>query len=263
VAYKQLKSPNLDPYINEGGVILQDWLGWCLAYVKTAYGASGGGYTAWEAWTNTKYKHTGTPPSGVYVPIWFSYYEGSKNWGHVAIYKDGTIWSSPISHKPYADVWSSIAKVESNYRSKYVGWSEDVGNLKVIAEEGELIMTAAEETNAYKIVLQRNPEAGAVLGKRTGYQFITSAVPELTAQRNAQAKQVSDLQAQIDKNSKIIAEQIKALQVKDANMKDITENLTKLMAENALLKEQLAKPVDEKTIVEGWFRRLWNSLFNK
>jgi len=84
------------------------------------------------------------------VPVWFSHfgtYNGVyKNWGHVAIYKDGTIWSSPISHKPYADIWTSIEQVEQRYNCKFIGWSEDIGNVRVIEEED---MTIPDADNYY------------------------------------------------------------------------------------------------------------------
>lgn len=136
--WEQLVSPNLDPEIIEGNKVLTDWLGWCLAYGKNAYKAFGNtGDTAWKAWLSTKFKHTDELPTGVYVPIWFSGYKGM---GHVAIFykrPDGQIqiWSSPISHKPYADVWGSIDEIERRYGVTFVGWSEDIANLKVIGEK--------------------------------------------------------------------------------------------------------------------------------
>lgn len=135
--YKQLRTPNLDPVIKNGNAVLLDWLGWCLAYVEVAFGSPRLYPDAWTGWQNAKYKHADwNLPSGVYVPIWFSHsatYNGQyKNWGHVAIYKDGKVWSSPLSRKPYADVFDSIAEVEQKFSSKFVGWSEDIATLRVI-----------------------------------------------------------------------------------------------------------------------------------
>lgn len=134
---KQLVSPNLDPTIFSGGWALNDWLGWCLAYTEVAFGADRVSATATDEWNRISFRHEDRNlPSGVYVPVWFSHfgtYNGVyKNWGHVAIYKDGTIWSSPISHKPYADIWTSIEQVEQRYNCKFIGWSEDIGNKRVV-----------------------------------------------------------------------------------------------------------------------------------
>lgn len=130
--YDQIVTPNLDPYLYDEGKQLNTWLGWCLLYVQTSYGAGWAGSTAWDAWSyrvTNKHENDWNLPSGVYVPIWFSGYYGM---GHVAIYKDGTIWSTPISSKPFADTWSSIQEVEEEYGVTYVGWSEDIGGTQVI-----------------------------------------------------------------------------------------------------------------------------------
>ena len=194
----QIKAPNLDPYITQNGVVLQDWLGWCLAYVQTAFGTGWAGATAWDSWSQkTQFKHAdGNIPAGVYVPIWFSHtgtYGGiTKNWGHVAIYKDGVVWTSPYSHKPYADRLT-IPEIERIYNAKYVGWSEDIAGTKVIDLGGDVPMTPQEEANAYQIVLNRAMEHGG--SGRTGYKFIVDAKAEIDAQRNASKTAIEALQS--------------------------------------------------------------------
>lgn len=134
--YKQAASPNLDPVIYQEGKALQDWRGWCFSYVAAAFKITKWiASSAWEAWGKSKSRHTGKNlPAGVYVPIWFDGYWNGKRVGHVAIYKDGKIWSSPAyAAKPYADTWKSIAEVERVYGMKYVGWSEYIGDVRVIA----------------------------------------------------------------------------------------------------------------------------------
>jgi hypothetical protein len=64
----------------------------------------------------------------------------------------------------------------------------------VLKQQGDTIMNPDEEANAYRIVLNRNPEPGAVLGKRTGYQFITGAQAELNAQRTSVQQTIQNLQ---------------------------------------------------------------------
>lgn len=147
--YTQLVAPNLDPVVYQNGAALTDWLGWCLAVAWTAFGGKTTSPTAWSAWTNSvQFKHTDSLPTGVYVPVWFSGYGGS---GHVAIYKDGTVWSSPYTHKSSMDVLSSIAQLEKYYGVTYVGWSEDIGGVRVVQPitEGEDMPNEGDVHNAY------------------------------------------------------------------------------------------------------------------
>ena len=129
--WRQIVEPNLDPYVYDNGVLLNDWLGWCLAVAETCFGSARVAPSAWNAWTDyVQVKHYDRNiPSGVFVPIWFSGYYG---YGHVAIFKDGIVYSSPVSHKPYIDTWGSIAEVERNYGVSYVGWSEDMVGTRVV-----------------------------------------------------------------------------------------------------------------------------------
>ena len=169
--WKQTKTPNLDPVIYQGGKILYNWLGWCLAYVQTAFGAGWSGSTAWDGWVNrTSGKHADRNiPSGVYVPIWFDGYWNGQRVGHVAIYKDGKIWSSPYTNKPYADVIGSISEVERIYGMKYVGWSEYVGSTRVIEFVNNNI-TLAQLNALFAEILERQPDQAAInyyVGKKT------------------------------------------------------------------------------------------------
>ena len=146
--YKQILFPNLDNdpnhplYIWQGGGILTDWYGWCLAVVAGAYGAKGSSYSAKTAWqANTTKHYDRNIPEGLYVPLW---YDGGQ-YGHVVIgYRKGnqlTIYSSPFTHKPTFDVFSG----ELNYILDYVGrvygvggftgWSETVLDSAVIGWE--------------------------------------------------------------------------------------------------------------------------------
>lgn len=162
MSYRQVKTPNLDPVIYQGGKILYNWLGWCLAYVQTAFGAGWSGSTAWQGWTtHTSGKHADRNiPKGVYVPIWFDGYWNGQRLGHVAIYRDGKIWSSPVSNKPYADTWSSIAAVEKAYGMRYVGWSEFVGSTRVIQKVATV--TDAQIKQAYLDILERKADANGL-----------------------------------------------------------------------------------------------------
>ncbi len=146
MTYKQIVAPELDPFIYNGGSVLNDWLGWCLGYVTAAF-STPDKYKVWRAiwaWNGCAQKHYDRDfPKDVYFLIWFNHWgvydnSGDNSWGHVAIaYVNSltgnlSIYSSPISHKPLADTWTSIEQVERNYSSSYLGWSEDNNGYRVV-----------------------------------------------------------------------------------------------------------------------------------
>jgi len=145
MAWKQILKPNLDDdpkhplYIYQGGGILTDWYGWCLAVVAGSYGAKGSSYSAKTAWqsNNTKHKDRNIP-EGIYVPLW---YEGGT-YGHVVIgLRKGnniTIWSSPYTHIATFQKFSGELNWALNYVGQvygvgsFTGWSETVLSSRVI-----------------------------------------------------------------------------------------------------------------------------------
>ena len=158
MSYKQLLYPNLDNdpnhplYIYQGGGILMDWYGWCLAVVAGSYGAKGSSYSAKTAWQANGTKHWDRNiPEGIWTPLW---YEGGS-YGHVVIgLREGnqlTIYSSPYTHKPTFDVF----KGELNWCLDYVGrvygvggfsgWSETVLDSAVMCWEEPPVENLAPE----------------------------------------------------------------------------------------------------------------------
>lgn len=153
MAYRNTRTPNLDPYLVQSGVTLNSWLGWCLLYVQTAFSAGWSGASATAGWNMSAGKHQDRNlPSGVFVPIWFNHYGTYggvyKNWGHVAIYKDGQIWSSPLSNKPYADTFGSIGEIEQRFNASYIGWTEFVGNSRVLEAIPDVVPIASNQRQA-------------------------------------------------------------------------------------------------------------------
>lgn len=196
----QLITPNLDPYIYSDGKLITDWLGWCLAYVRSAFGTGFAGSTALEGWN--KYalnKHADKNiPNGVYVPIFFN---GYSNMGHAAIvYHNGNswkMWSSPVSHKPYADVWTAtsldglINIIKTRYSStcNYLGWAEGlsgkliINNTVALPQGDEMITNESQAHYAYQMLRPNGDgsaaEIAATAGKRTWAQFVVDAQPEV------------------------------------------------------------------------------------
>lgn len=148
MAYKQILYPNLDNdpnhpmYIYQGGKILSDWYGWCLAVVAGSYGAKGSSYSAKTAWQSCNTKHYDRDiPEKVYTPLW---YEGGT-YGHVVIaYREGnqiTVYSSPYTHKPNFEIFKGEINYILDYIGRvyvvgsYTGWSETVLESRVIELE--------------------------------------------------------------------------------------------------------------------------------
>lgn len=212
MAYKQTIAPNLDNntlVVKSGGVILKDWYGYCLAVARSAYGVGPKANTAWNAWLATGFKHADRSfPQGVYFPVWFS---GAGGAGHVVICNGTKAWSAPITHKPYFDVWDSVAIVEAKYGVQCVGWSEDINGVRVvepITGGSMALSTRADLDKVYWTVLERDRAGGGedvYLGKDLGWVWTDVANSaerkQLIANREALLKslnqQIVDLKAQL------------------------------------------------------------------
>lgn len=132
----QVVNPNLDPVAYDDGKLLLSWRGECLATLRAAFGAPPCGATATAGWNNTQGKHEDRNfPVAVYFPIWFS---GAGGDGHACfafINSNGqmNIWTSPWEEdKPYFDNYPSIERLEQGYEITFIGWSEFIGNMRVI-----------------------------------------------------------------------------------------------------------------------------------
>lgn len=259
--WKNTKIPNLDPVIYQGGAILWNWLGYCLAYVQTAFGAGWAGVTAWESWSSAKGKHADRNfPIGVYVPIWFSHtgtYGGvRKNWGHVAILRidpNGSvkIWSSPLSNKAYADVFTGISQLERAFNASFVGWTEFVGPTRVLEYVNNNI-TRAELDKLFLEILERKPDAGAYthyVGRRT-YDFtrndlLTSAERKQLLANKEAARKAADEAARKAAEAKAKADKA-AAEAKAKKEREEAERLAREAEEARLEAERLAEEERKK-----------------
>ncbi len=160
--------PNLDPYVYNGGILLTDWYGWCLATVRAAFSSPYSGPSAWSGWSDyCQFKHADRNwPVGVYFPIWFSGYGGL---GHVAIAfinSNGSmnIWTSPFNHVPYFYTgYNSVDTLASGYGVTYVGWSEDIAGQRIIEY---ITAPAATPTPKYSVVETYSPAKSIQLNKQ-------------------------------------------------------------------------------------------------
>jgi hypothetical protein len=120
-------------------------IGFCLEYAsRNVFHNPQGGTNAWAAWNATQFKHLDQNFPDVSILCWFSFYQAGVNLGHVVVYVPGQgFYSSPWQTGTSHAILGSISEVERIYGAKYVGWSEDILNLKV-AEEGDDMSTIGD-----------------------------------------------------------------------------------------------------------------------
>lgn len=158
--YKQLVKPN---------VHIPAPPGWCLTYVQNTFNAPWAGATATDGWEMTKYKHEGTPPKGISVPVWFAM-KGEPA-GHVVTWmEDGSIWSAS-DNDPQADYHPNLQHLLDFYGGRLTlrGWSEDIGGLRIVRKEDDMISIGGLN-RIYRLRLGRAPDASAkktYVGKMT------------------------------------------------------------------------------------------------
>lgn len=129
---KQLITPNPN---------IKCYPGWCLMYVRQAFGLNGLYPSATAGWNAARYKHRDRNfPAGRWVPVWF--HLGEEPLGHVAlIAPDGSVFStSDPSNTPHRH--PNLDHLLSYYkalRPTYLGWTEDI--------EGVAVVKAADSIN--------------------------------------------------------------------------------------------------------------------
>jgi hypothetical protein len=138
---KQLRTPNPNIPCKPG---------WCLQYVREAFGIYPGVYpSATAGWANAQYKHPGElPPRGVWTPLWF--FMEDEPLGHVVLSApDGSLYSTsdpstvPHHHSSLADLMGYYAYW--GLPLTYLGWSEDIERVRVV-ETSDSIEYAGEIT---------------------------------------------------------------------------------------------------------------------
>jgi len=118
----------------------------CHRFAREVFGAPRvpGLDSAWKAWNAAPGRHPGElPPKGVAVPLWFSHYgtygdpPTYGNWGHVIVQlTTGAFISSPGSGYG-SERFKTIAEVERYFNATYMGWSEGINGVRVVAPDGK------------------------------------------------------------------------------------------------------------------------------
>ena len=111
--------------------------GWCLKYVREAYGLPAKYPDAMAAWNASTSKHKDWNfPAGVWVPLWFAV-KGVPA-GHVVLRApDGRIYSTTALGRYTATIHPDQAHLERVYagaglKLTYLGWTEDVAGYTVV-----------------------------------------------------------------------------------------------------------------------------------
>lgn len=114
--------------------------GWCLEYVRTAYGLPIKYGSATEAWQKSTTQHPDWNfPAGCWVPVYFAI-DTEPN-GHIALLApDGSVYSSsdltnvPHHHPNIADLIQYYA-YWGKMTLTYLGWTEDVASFPVVSND--------------------------------------------------------------------------------------------------------------------------------
>lgn len=124
---KQLITPT--PWIPATG-------GWCLQYVRQAYGLEARYASATEAWEKSTSKHRDRNfPEGIWTPVWYGI--DVEPLGHVVLRApDGRVYSTS-DYSGWPVIHDSLEALEAFYAYygmilQYRGWTEDVAGFAVM-----------------------------------------------------------------------------------------------------------------------------------
>jgi len=105
--------------------------GMCLVYVRETFGIQAKYPTATAGWKSSTHKHLNEDfPAKVWIPL------SDNPDGHVVLRQpDGSIWSasSPTAGRPVHHSSIEALKKYYNNRLHYLGWTEDIEGVKVVA----------------------------------------------------------------------------------------------------------------------------------
>jgi hypothetical protein len=111
--------------------------GWCLQYVRQAFGLEARYASATEAWESSKSQHRDRSfPPGLWTPVWYGL--DTTPLGHVVLRSpDGAVYSTS-DYSGWPRVHADLAELEAFYayygmNLTYRGWTEDVAGFAVMA----------------------------------------------------------------------------------------------------------------------------------
>jgi len=259
MSYQQLVQPNLDTGTGR--------VGYCLAKQDDVWGAPHIYPTARAAWDAAQYRHPGEePPDGVAVLMWWDYLNPANNGnndGHVASsLGDGTILSSPYKAGTTQAILPSRAELERIYSSNgkypltYLGWSEDIANVRVAQPQEDDVVKIEDATNWYnRCNITYRATRGRELDRDTFVSFVGKEF--LTFVEYCE----DDPEADIVSNWQAVGQQA------------VAENWQQEIADlTAELKEAQDKPAPEPQVItktvrtpikDYTFGEIWNGFWQK
>ena len=164
--------------------------GWCLQYVRQAFGQPARYPDATAAWNANDFpRRTGQPPAGITVPVYFSL--GSTKQGHVAIRLDDLMVASSTKagthprgylHPNIQDLIKMYAKY--NKGCTYLGWKEGMGTTRFVTYHPTITTKdlKVDTTIAFKTETIKDPELakGEVVTKQAGKNGVRTVVTRVT-----------------------------------------------------------------------------------
>ena len=109
----------------------RNWTGWCLVFVRSAFGVAARYPSAASAWQHADHKHLETDPNKIprEVPVFWT--GGTHGYGHIALSRgDGSCWTTDLIHPGKVDV-ARIDDVRKRWGLHLVGWAEDLNGVRV------------------------------------------------------------------------------------------------------------------------------------
>lgn len=154
--------------------------GWCLEYVRSAFGLPIVEPSATKGWEKAEYKHEDYDFPDAWVPLWFSIDTIPE--GHVVLRApDGKIYStSTNANSAYVHpnlehlIWFYGPRVEPEYQLtlRYLGWTEDISNVRVVEWEDDMGTVENFTPEALEQL------ASAVIGKEVPWYGFEGSQPQ-------------------------------------------------------------------------------------
>lgn len=175
------------------------YIGNCLNYARRMFNQPAKYPTAWSNWEAINQHKDRNLPKDVSILMWYSYFMGKENYGHVTVNVPGKgIYSSPWKQGQDFAVLKSIEEVERIYHCKYVGWSEYVEDTRVAIADGNAtvdnMVNKGDITNLFQWLLGRKPDSKS-------FEMVGQRWP-VVVKHIVMSKEYQDRQKKINSDSK-------------------------------------------------------------
>lgn len=239
--------------------------GWCLQYVRQAFGLPVLHPDAMSAWNANDFpRRTGQPPAGITVPVYFSL--GSTPQGHVAIRLDDLKVASSTKagtqktgylHPNIQDLITMYDKY--NKGCTYLGWKEGMGTTRFVTYVEDLKQATADEVKqAYRDILEREADQGGIdtYTKKT-IEFTRSDLLNSTERKTLVAnKETAAVKAQADALAKAESEVKAKAKAEAAEIARIEAEEKAKLAEEALNNTKDAEQDKRLSLIELSIQRI-------